>query len=307
MKKLLTIIAVITAGLLTSAQAEAAGSVKIVAVVNGDIISSQDITNRVNAFVLSTRIPLNAQTRGMINARVLQTTIDEKLKLQDAAKQGIEVSEEDINRSIAGFEKNNKIPQGKLRNILKKAGVSYDSYREQLKTDLGWVRLVRRQMAGETLTQKEIEQTLDNAKKDLNTPKYMVSEIFIRKENAKDIQNLVKNLRQDPRFELYAMQFSESASASSGGKLGWVNKGKLASPLEKALQKMKPGDISNPILVGDGYYILRLEQTFDPAKDKTEMPTEEDIRKYLENQRLEEFAKKHLQELRQRAVIELRN
>ena len=84
MKKLLTIIAVIAAGLLTSAQAEAAGSVKIVAVVNGDIISSQDITNRVNAFVLSTRIPLNAQTRGMINARVLQTTIDEKLKLQDA-------------------------------------------------------------------------------------------------------------------------------------------------------------------------------------------------------------------------------
>lgn len=307
MKKLLTIIAVIAAELLTSTPANAAGSVKIVAVVNGDIISSQDITNRVNAFVLSTRIPLNAQTRGMINARVLQTTIDEKLKLQEAAKQGIEVSEEDINRSIAGFEKNNKIPQGKLRNILKKAGVGYDSYREQLKADLSWVRLVRRQMAGETLTQKEIEQTLDNAKKDLNTPKYMVSEIFIRKENAKDIQNLVKNLRQDPRFELYAMQFSESASASSGGKLGWVNKGKLASPLEKALQKMKPGDISNPILVGDGYYILRLEQTFDPAKDKTEMPTEEDIRKYLENQRMEEFAKKHLQELRQRAVIELRN
>ena len=306
MKKLLTIIAVIAAGLLTSAQAEAAGSVKIVAVVNGDIISSQDITNRVNAFVLSTRIPLNAQTRGMINARVLQTTIDEKLKLQDAAKQGIEVSEEDINRSIAGFEKNNKIPQGKLRNILKKAGVSYDSYREQLKADLGWVRLVRRQMAGETLTQKEIEQTLDNAKKDLNTPKYMVSEIFIRKENAKDIQNLVKNLRQDPRFELYAMQFSEAPSSSKGGSLGWINRERLITPLKNALGKLKPGEVSDPVKVGQDYYILKLDKIFDPKRDKAETPTQENIKKFLEERRMEEIAARHLQELRQAAVIEVR-
>ena len=307
MKKLLGTIAAITAGLIGLSTAEAASSVSIVAVVNGDIISTQDIATRTNAFVLSTRIPMNAQTQGMINARVLQTAIDEKLKLQAAAKEGIEVSEEDISQSISGIEKSNKLAPGQMRKVLEQGGVNYNAYREQIKADLSWLRLVRRRMAGETPTEKEIEQTLAEAKKDLSTPKYMVSEIFIRKENAKNLQDLVKNLRQDPRFELYAMQFSESPSASNGGNLGWVNEGKLAQPLEQALKKMKAGDISEPILVGDGYYILRLGQTFDPKKDKTEIPTKEDIRKFIENQRMEEFAKKHLQDLRQQAVIELRN
>lgn len=70
------------------------------------------------------------------------------------------------------------------------------------------------------------------------------------------------------------MQFSDSPSAANGGNLGWVNKGKLASPLETALNKMSSGDISEPILVGDGYYILKLQKTFDPQKDKPELPDE---------------------------------
>ena len=102
------------------------------------------------------------------------------------------------------------------------------------------------------------------------------------------------------------MQFSDSPSAANGGNLGWVNKGKLASPLETALNKMSSGDISEPILVGDGYYILKLQKTFDPQKDKPELPDEKQIRAFLENQKMEVLSKKLLQELRQKAVIELR-
>lgn len=64
----------------------------------------------------------------------------------------------------------------------------------------------------------------------------MVSEIYIKKSNARNLNDLVSNLRSDPRFELYAMQFSESASAANGGNLGWVNAGKLPSALETALK-----------------------------------------------------------------------
>lgn len=103
------------------------------------------------------------------------------------------------------------------------------------------------------------------------------------------------------------MQFSDSPSAANGGNLGWVNKGKLASPLETALNKMSRGDISEPILVGDGYYILKLQKTFDPQKDKPELPDEKQIRAFLENQKMEVLSKKLLQELRQKAVIELRS
>lgn len=308
MKKLLGLLAILSSALLSAHNAQAASSVKIVAVVNGDIISSQDIQNRINAFLMTTGIPMNDQTRNMINQRVIHAAVDEKIKLQAAEKNNIEVSDKDIDASIRTFEKNNKIPAGGLKNILKEAKVSMNSFRTQMKSDIAWLRLVRSKMRGEgTLTQKEIEKALADAKKDLSTPKYQVSEIFIKKEKAKDIQSLVNNLRQDNRFELYAMQFSDSASASNGGNLGWINEGKLPTPLEKAVKKLKPGQITDAVLLNDGYYILKLNQRFDPKKDKPVYPTEKEIRGFLSNQKMENFAQKYLQDLRQNAVIELRN
>lgn len=47
------------------------GAVKIVAVVNGEILTTEDLENRVNAFVMNTRIPVNDQTRNMIVQRTL--------------------------------------------------------------------------------------------------------------------------------------------------------------------------------------------------------------------------------------------
>ena len=67
------------------------GNIKIVALVNGEIISTEDMENRVNAFVMTTQIPLNHQTKNLIKQRVLQAAIDEKLKIQDAEKNGINI------------------------------------------------------------------------------------------------------------------------------------------------------------------------------------------------------------------------
>lgn len=285
-----------------------AATLKIVALVNGEIISSEDIQNRVNAFLMTTGIPYNAQTRSMINQRVLNAAVDEKIKLQEAAKNNIEVSEEEIGAQLRQFEKSRNIPMGQLNTLLRQAGVSRDTIEEQMKSDIAWVRLVRKKSYAEgSLTQKEIEKAMQEAKSDLTTPKYQVSEIFIRKDHARNLSDLVYNLRHDPRFELYAMQFSESPSAANGGNLGWVNSGKLASALESALKKMKPGEISEPISVGDGYYILKLQKTFDPEKDKPELPSENEMRVFLQNQKMEAISKKLLQDLRQQAVIEIRS
>lgn len=130
---------------------------------------------------------------------------------------------------------------------------------------------------------------------------------MIKKDNARNLQDLVANLRQDQRFELYAMQFSQSPSSSSGGKLGWVNQGQLPVPLENALRKMSNGSISEPIKVGGDYYILKLEKSFDPKKDKPEIPSKEEMKKFLENKRMEDFSSRHLQYLRQQSVTEVRN
>ncbi len=309
MKLRLSVLILLLSGIFSfipnNAQAK---SLKIAAVVNDEIISTRDLQNRVNLFLMTTRIPLNPQTKNMIFSRVLNNAIEEKLKLQAAEKEGIKISPQELADSVQQFEKNNNISNGELKKILAQNKVDMDAFENQMKADLAWVRLVRRKMYSDAqVTQKELEKAMADAKTDLSTPKYFVSEIYIRKKDAKDLSVLVNNLRQDPRFELYAMQFSQSPTAANGGRLGWLNKGKLPEEIEKKLDKMHEGEISDPILYGDGYYIVRLDKTFDPKVDKPEIPTQNDMKKFLENQKMEEFSKKYLQDLHQKAVIELRN
>lgn len=281
---------------------------KIVALVNGEIISSEDIQNRINLFLMSTGIPFNQQTQGMILQKVLNNTVDEKLKIQEATKEGISITQDELSSQTKLYEKKYQIPSGQLDAILKKSDVSKQAFIDQLKADILWLRLIRKKYYSEgTTTQKEINTALNEAKKDLNTPKYLVSEIFVKKENAKNLSQLVANLRSDNRFELYAIQFSDSPSAANGGNLGWINTGKLPSILEANLKKMSSGQISDPIWLGDGYYILKLQQQFNPQKDKPQIPSASTIKTLLENQKMETLSKKMLQDLRQKAIIEIRN
>lgn len=71
------------------------------------------------------------------------------------------------------------------------------------------------------------------------------------------------------------MQFSEAPSSSKGGSLGWINRERLITPLKNALGKLKPGEVSDPVKVGQDYYILKLDKIFDPKRDKAETPTQE--------------------------------
>ena len=304
MKKLLILLGLCIT-INTPAQATA---LKIAALVNGEIISTEDLQSQLKSFMMNTQIPMNAQTRGMIMQKVLNSAIDEKLKLQEAEKNDITITEDEIKAQLRNIEKKNNIPAGQLTEILKNAEINPQTVHEQIKSDLAWLRLIRQKYYMEgTPTQKEINAALKEAQEELNTPKFLVSEIYIKKDNAKNLSDLVYNLRNDERFELYAMQFSDSPSAANGGNLGWINTGKLPFILENHLKKMKTGDISDPIKVGNGYYILKLNQTFNPATDKLQIPTSKEIKTLLENQKMEALSKKLLQDLRQKAVIEIRS
>lgn len=278
---------------------------KIFALVNGEVISSSDMQSRINAFILTTGIPYNAQTKKMITDRVLQGAIDEKLKLQEAKKNKIRVTPHEINKAIANFEKSVGMKQGELQKVLAEANVSVKVWATQIEADIAWKKLISSKAYSQvSVSESEINRTIGDVKRDMSEHKKMVSEIVIAKKDAKEINNLVETLRQDPRFELYASQFSQSPSAANGGKLGWVTKGKLPAVLEQALDKMKEGDVSSPIAYGNDYYILKLDKIFDPQRDAKNFPSRNEIKAYLQNKKLEEYSIKYMRDLRNRALIE---
>ena len=80
----------------------------------------------------------------------------------------------------------------------------------------------------------------------------------------------------------------------------------MLSALEMRLSSMNPGDISDAILVGNGYYILKLLQVFTPNSKSTALPKSEEVKNLLENQKMEALSRKLLQDLKQKATIEVK-
>jgi len=255
---------------------------------------------------MTTGIPFNEQTKLLIINKVMQNTIDEKLKYQDAVKNKIEISDNEIDTAVKNYSEGNKMTLEQFKRELREHGVSEAIFREQIKSDLAWVRLIRGQTSNDAITEIEIQDALKATKQDMNNVKYMTLEIVISRKDARNIYDLSQTLRQDPRFEMYASQFSQSPSSSSGGRLGWINAGQLPEPLDKALQKLGSGEVSDPILYNDSYYIFKVEKKFDPSKDKLPEPSNAEISEILQGQKTERYASKRLQNLRQRAAIELR-
>lgn len=278
---------------------------KIYALVNGEVITSSDMQSRINAFILTTGIPYNDQTKNMITQKVLQSAIDEKLKIQEAQKNEIKVSQSEINEAVQQFEQSNNMPEGELKKILNEAKVSMKVWTTQIEADLAWRKLISTKGYNQiSISENEVNHALEEIKKDMSVKKFMVSEIVIEKNEAKGIEQLVENLRHDPRFELYAMQFSQSPSSANGGHLGWISEGQLPQVLENSVKSMKEGDISDPIAYGKDLYILKLEKIFDPANDKNAVPDKKEVRTFLENKKLEEYSARYIKNLRSRALIE---
>lgn len=282
------------------------GDAKIMAVVNGEAISSADVESYAKLFMVNTGVPLNNKTKPMIINKVLQTAIDDKIKKQEAEKNQLSVSDKDLRSAMAYYEKARKLPKGSFDKILKKEKINPEIFKEQVKTELLWARLIKRKMSSDSyITQREIEEAIARSREDMKSPKYMVSEIVIPVAKAKNIDVLVENIRRDKIFSMYAAQFSQSPSASNGGNLGWLKEGQLPDVLEKKIKNMKVGQISQPIKYGNDYYILQLTDKFIPTK-KIKDISFDDMKNVLENERLQGFSAKLLQNLRQKAIIELK-
>ncbi len=277
---------------------------KIYAEVNGEVITNRDMQQRANVFVATTQIPITAQNREIVLDRILNNTIDEKIKLQEAKQKGIQITSQDLKNGYQAFIQGNGTTPEEFQAMLQEAQVDQNVFFEQMKSEMAWSKLVQMKASQEVRVSKnDIEKAIKDITRDSKRQKFMISEIVIPKRNAEHIRELVQVLKNDPRFELYAMQFSSSPTAKNGGNLGWVSSEQLSSQMLNFLKTMKKGDISEPILIGADYHIVKLNEKYTPGVDKMPVPSENEIRQILENKKVESIANKYLRDLRNKAII----
>ncbi len=246
-----------------SPQADAAS---IVAVVNGDVISREDVDARRRLFALSAGLPESPEVLARLTPQITHQLIDEKLRLQEMQRRRIVVSDQDIARAIGEVESRNSMPPGTLQRRLKAGGVGMRTLIDQIRVQIGWTRVLREVLGPQAqVSDADIADQMAALKAEVGHPEYQVGEIFIPVENPQSSAEaqkfadvVIQQLHDGAPFAVAAAQFSQSQTALAGGDLGWVQPENLDPAVAAILAQMPVGAVSNPIRVPGGIDIVTL-------------------------------------------------
>jgi peptidyl-prolyl cis-trans isomerase SurA len=153
---------------------------------------------------------------------------------------------------------------GQLNEFLKTRGLDRGQLVDQLTASIVWAKLVKRQAAQTaSISDAEIDDSLKRLKEHAGEPQSRVAEIFLAVDNPSQddevrqlAERLTAQMKQGARFSAVARQFSQSATAAVGGDIGYVRPDQLVPELAKAVTTLRPGELSQPIRTGGGYYLL---------------------------------------------------
>lgn len=131
-----------------------------------------------------------------------------------------------------------------------------------------------------------------------------LSEIMSEKDAKQKMDGIKERLDNGEKFEVLARQFSEDGTASNGGDLGWVNPGDTVPQFEKAMNSLKPDEISEPVLSPFGWHVIQVleRRKQDMSKEAARLKARQEIR----SRKADEAYQDWIRELRDRAFVELR-
>ena len=256
----------VAAALAAPAPALSQAEQRIAAIVNDEVISLRDLRQRIRLVLFSSGIDDTADARQRVAGQVLRRLIDERLQLQEANKRNITVSEDDIGRGVSNIEKRNGMQPGSLPSIFRRNGVSYDSLRAQMRSEIAWSKLVGRRLAPRIdIGAEEVDEIFARLKAAEGERTYRLGEIFLSVNGPDEepsiretAERLVEQIRGGARFSALARQFSQSATAAVGGDLGWTPRSQLDPEIAAAADRLSPGEVAGPIRTVSGFRIVTL-------------------------------------------------
>ncbi len=261
------------AGALLSTSANAVPQLldKVAVIVDQGVVLESQIED------LLTTVKRNAKTNNQTlpSERALRTQSTEKLildsvQMQLATRMGIQVSDPQLDQTIASIAAEQKMTLGQLRAEVLPSGTDYNTYREEIRRELilGEVRRanVRNRIY---ITEQEVNNLVKLIDEQGNEQaEYRLGHILIEFPNEPTDQDIEQaKSRASKVLELLnsGSEFAKIATASSGGPkaleggdLGWMNINSMPTLFAEAVQGKEKDNIIGPIRSGAGFHILKI-------------------------------------------------
>jgi peptidyl-prolyl cis-trans isomerase SurA len=242
----------------------------IVAIVNDEVITRQELSKRYDETVRNlSRQNTPLPPREMLEKQLLERMITELALQQHARSTGVRVDPAQVERAIQRIAAQNKVDVPTLQAALEKEGQSLDGMRTTIRNEILIARARERDVDNRvTVSDAEIEGYLQTKAQQGAETEYNFAHILITvQENASPEQIQARRTRaeeihaqlsQGADFAQMSASSSDAPNAMQGGAFGWRASGKMPALFVDALKPLQPGQISPLLKSSNGFHILKL-------------------------------------------------
>jgi len=246
---------------------------RVVAIVNDDVITLYELNQRMREMTGATPEQMRGQDEQMYletRRKILELMIDEKCAQDRIRELGIKVSEKEIDSAIESLKRKNGWTQEDLLAMLKKEGITWEAYRDRIKTDLERYTLINNQVKSKIIVrEEEILRYYEENKADFGSEESVhLAGIFLIRKNPEDEkesgelkrkgEDIFSRLKNGEDFGKLAKELSQGPGADEGGDLGTFKTVQLEPVLRDALKGIEEGGFTDLIPRANGIQIIKL-------------------------------------------------
>ena len=279
------------------------------AVVNGKEIKRDEVDKYYRTRVNPEGQEPSQEESLSLKLNVLDELINNEILLERAKKLNLEASDGEVEDKFT--ELKSPYTEDEFQRQLKDRGVSVNDLKGDLRRQLSIQKLLNREVVAKiSITDQDVSDfyNANKAQFSVAEPQYRIAQIVVTPKKEPQIRNrknddatneaeaqrkikmLMDRLNSGADFGQLAMDYSEDMnSAATGGDLGYVPESAL-NQSDPALKKMvlglKPGQVSPPVQLKEGYRILKLITRESPGiRGITDPQVQQTIRDTLRNRK----------------------
>ena len=324
MKAYKTGFAVILAVLLISAPAAAGVADRIVAVVNGEVITLSELHRAFAPYAAHIEANYKGPDKEAFlkqnQAAFLQRMIDQMLIEQEAKKPGAgiaAVKDEEVMAVVKDMLAKNRLTMQAYLKKLAEEGNTLESSKQEIRGQMLRMRLLRREVQSRILvTDEEIGEYYDKHREDYEGREAVhIRQIFLpvpegadsgaRDRVRAEANQLRERILKGERFEVMAARYSRGPAAAEGGDIGFVERGIMMPEVEKTAFSLPVGEVSEVLETEAGFLLLVVVDK-KGAGLKPLPVVRDEIKAKIEDEKVNKKYDEWMVELRKKSFIDIR-
>ena len=261
---------------------------RIIAIVNKEIITFSDLSegvDKAHLFFKQNSIP--PPDESIIEKKVLDELIEQKIIESYASEWNIVSSQEDIDLLINNILKSNDITLDELKTNLKQQGTTYEKMINNLSYEIILKKVKSREISSKlNISEFEVKKHKEKMAK-IKPDIFDISHILIKfpseptaedkNEKRKLAEEIYEKLKTGD-FAKIAYEASDSPDAKEGGSLGRLKKSELPEIFIEKINNLQAGEFSIPFESSNGIHIVKINQveSYNESKNSSQK-----IKKYF--------------------------